>query len=364
MAKKEEIKVDMTTPTEPLQVEKIDVSVDANKPIVDIATPAKPVEKAVPTTDANRPYAVAPQAPQKSEVEQLQESYEAKQAINRGKESAINQAHEQERADAQRKQRNRQIVNSIADGLSAISNIVTTAHGAPDLGVGKTLMTAKAQERYDKAYKDAEDRRKEYLKIVREGNKEDLSNWYTQQKDAMAHRIKERETKVKEAEQKRKELQEKRLQAESEAKILLLNAKADEAEQKAIIAELYAAKTPEEVDLKLQEIRSRISKNNRSGRGGGSGSSSATKGNGFISVSTKIPLKNSDGSQRYDDYGRALFSGTTTTKLFYNTPEFKEYLLNNPDEARRLFGDNWEAMIANTNSSSNGSKTRRPNPMN
>lgn len=249
----------------------------ARTPNVSIATPTYNKEQIAQKIDADHTnpqkqvtdLQVTPTPP--SEADQLQSIYAAKQNENRKKEDAIIANQDEERKKAQRKQRNRQIVNSIADGLSAISNIVTTAHGAPDLGVGKTLMTAKSQERYDKLYKDAEDRRKEYLKIVREGNKEDLSNWYTMQKDAMTQRIKERETKVKEAEQKRKELQEKRLQAESEAKILLLNAKASKAEQDAIIAELYASKTPEEIDLKLQEIRSKIHKNNRSGSGGSGG---------------------------------------------------------------------------------------------
>jgi hypothetical protein len=301
----------------------------ARTPNVSIATPTynkEQVAQKIDADDANPQKQVTdvqdvnkganPTTP--SEADQLKAEYESKQALNRSRENAISQIHDRERADAQRKQRNRQIVNSIADGLSAVSNIVTTAHGAPDLGIGKTLLTQKSQERYDKLYKDAEDRRKEYLKIVREGNKEDLSNWYTMQKDATTQRIKERETKVKEAEQKRKEREEERKTKIGEIELQYKMGKLTEQEYKTELAKVQAEHADEYWDAK-------VGAENRRGRSSG-GSGGNSKGNGYITVNVKNPLLDENGNLIYDQQGRQLFGGYTTRRLYYNTPEYYEYM--------------------------------------
>lgn len=279
-------KVDLTTPTNPLQEQgkKIDVVVKDKpdyKPI-DRIPQQEDYRKQNPFQDKQSESII----PYKEEVESV-EPFDFNQAYKDAKNEVdmTRSLHDAEREGEERRQNNRRIMTAIGDGLSGLANIYFTSQGTPDLLKGAPSLTGKMQERYDKMRKDAETRRANYLKVVQEGADQKVENMYTRYKDELEAKRKEREIKVKEADQKRKELQEKRLQAESEAKILLLNAKASEAEQKAIIAELYAAKTPEEVDLKLQEIRSRINKNNRGGSGGSSGG-----GSGRGSSGSKGPL--------------------------------------------------------------------------
>lgn len=290
----------------------------ARTPNVSIATPKVQKFDAV---DAPTPK-VKPTEP--TSWQQFMDDYEAKQHNNAIQERAITQLHDKERQAQEKRQRSRQIINSIADGLSAISNIVTTAHGAPDLGIGKTLLTQKSQERYDKLQKTADDRRKDYLKIVQGGNRKDLESWLTAKKEERAAGDKERELKVKEAEQQRKDLQERRLQAESTVRTALLNAKVDIAEAEALVAELNAAKTPEMLDLKAREILSRIYKNNRTG-GSGSGSGSGGKGKNKKTVKIKKYKAKADGTLEKDYNGKPIPDGETTITIYEGTPEWDYY---------------------------------------
>ncbi len=55
-------------------------------------------------------------------------------------------------------QRKRQIIAAIGDGVSAIANLVATAHGAPSAYTGKNTMSERMKVNYDKLIKDREEK--------------------------------------------------------------------------------------------------------------------------------------------------------------------------------------------------------------
>lgn len=56
-----------------------------------------------------------------------------------------------------KRQRTRNIISAIGDGVSALSNLHFTTKGAPNMYDGKNTMTAASQARYDKLMKDYQD---------------------------------------------------------------------------------------------------------------------------------------------------------------------------------------------------------------
>lgn len=255
------------------------------------------------------------------------DDYEAKQHNNAIQERAITQLQDKERQAQEKRQRSRQIINSIADGLSAISNIVTTAHGAPDLGIGKTLLTQKSQERYDKLQKTAEDRRKDYLKIVQGGNRKELEDWLEMEKNKREQANEEREIAVKEERTKKDAMK-------AEAQALYYANKADREKWLALNAAAEAGDYEEFARLKKGLLQSQIDENeaqaDRANRGG-SGGSGNNKRKGFISI-----VKNDYKKEGWKN----IKVGSQTVKLYEGTPEFDEYMRNHPDEARKYYGSN------------------------
>lgn len=180
-----------------------------------------------------------------------------------------------------KKYRNRQIINAISDGISALSNLYFTSKGAPNVPMGETL-TGREKARYDKARSNAEARKSAYLKAMREEGAKEIGNWYTMKKDEL--KTKQEEAKLKLAEDK-----ENRLKLESDAKLILHEHKANEAQAKALIAAAQAGNAEEYQRLKKELIESQIKKNEKY-QPGGSGSKNYTKKKTIM-----IPIRNGLG---------------------------------------------------------------------
>lgn len=91
----------------------------------------------------------------KEERSQARESYSKQLNDLVAKGEGILNEYAKEAKDSQERNRKRQIVNSISDGLSALSNLYATTKGAPSAQLQSTTKTV--QERYDreKARRDA-----------------------------------------------------------------------------------------------------------------------------------------------------------------------------------------------------------------
>ena len=230
-----------------------------------------------------QPQAQPQQPTQKvDEFEQLQSEYNKKV---QGVTDAVNEAKREqdaERAKEAKRQRNRQIINSIADGISAIANLGGTVHGAPDMSAKSTL-TGKSAERYDKIYKDAEERRKAYLKVVQDQGNESVKNWYTMQKD----KLKAKQDAEKFELQKNKDARDE-IKAEVEAEkarlyLDYLQGRIDEQEWKTKTAEAEAKNAPTYYENRAKKAGYIAPRGNGGGsKGGGAGNYSAYSADGKL----------------------------------------------------------------------------------
>ena len=258
-----------------------------------------------------------PQQPKQKvdEFEQLQSEYNKKV---QGVTDAVAEAKSEqdaERAKEAKRQRNRQIINSIADGISAIANLGGTVHGAPDMSAKSTL-TGKSAERYDKLYKDAEERRKAYLKMVQDQGNESVKNWYTMQKD----KIKAKQDAEKFELQKNKDARDE-IKAEVEAEkarlyLDYLQGRIDEQEWKIKSAEAEAKNAPEYYKNRASKAGYIAPRGNGGGSKGGSG--------GRDYDIEYIYETNEDGSLKRDRYGRLIKIGSS-----------KRYVNNNSSSSNK-----------------------------
>lgn len=151
---------------------------------VDLTTPTNPLQE----------------QGQKIDVVESVESFDFNQAYKDAKNEVdmTRSLHDAEREGEERRQNNRRIMTAIGDGLSGLANIYFAAQGSPDMLKGAPSLTGKMQERYDKIRKDAETRRANYLKVVRESADQKAEDMYTRYKDDVAQRNKEKELSIKE----------------------------------------------------------------------------------------------------------------------------------------------------------------------
>ena len=187
--KKDENKVDLTTPTNPLQEQGKKINVEDTPPTED-----KPKVHINVGNDADEnPYVDKP-------IVKQQATYDMPDYTDyeNSKVRAAEIRQDLEREGEERRQKNRRIMTAIGDGLSGLANIYFTSQGTPDLLKGAPSLTGKMQERYDKMRKDAETRRANYLKVVQEGANQKVKDMYTRYKDDVAQRNKEKELSIKE----------------------------------------------------------------------------------------------------------------------------------------------------------------------
>lgn len=249
-------------------------------------------------------------APQVNSYDEIEKQYKTKQQELNQNVNDLAKKQDEERKKEAKKQRTRQIINSVADGVSAIANLVGTAHGAPNMYSEDNLLTAKSAARYDKYYTNAEARRNAYLQAMKTKGNEELSNWYTMQKDKLKADLEERKQRVNEA----KEI---RLKLTSDANLVLLSHKADEKKAQALIAAAQAGNADEYFRLKNELIESQIKKNEGEPKDTNKGS---------ITIHVKKPARNEDGSIKTDRNGRVQYEGYEKQELYFGTPEYEAYI--------------------------------------
>lgn len=275
--KKDNNKVDFTTPTNPLQEQgqKIDVVVN-DKPDYN------PTERIPQQEDYRKQNQFQNKQsesinPYKEEVESKTPAFDMQTMINdlNAREEEALKKNEEERKKESRYHRARAIISAIGDGLSGLANIYYTTKGAPDMLKGTTSMSAKQQERWDKIRKEREARREAYLKAVRDNNRESLKNAYTQWKDDRDY-----ELKVQQEERQKRQAEVKAMK--DEAMALYYANKADKEGYLALTKAAEANNMEEFLRLKNEVLKSQAKKNDaqaaNAGKSGGSGRSSGGSG--------------------------------------------------------------------------------------
>lgn len=126
----------------------------------------------------------------------------------------------EEKAAQQKRQRNRQIINAVGDGISALANLYYTNKSGVNAYDPSTSLTKAAKERYDKLLAQQREDEERYKELAYRSGAADIEMAYRRAKDAAADKRAEDEAGYK----KRKEDREV---AESNAKI-----KTEEAHQR------------------------------------------------------------------------------------------------------------------------------------
>lgn len=126
----------------------------------------------------------------------------------------------EDKAAQQKRQRNRQIINAIGDGISALANLYYTNKSGVNAYDPSTSLTKAAKERYDKLLAQQREDEERYKELAYRSGAADIEMAYRRAKDAKADALAEAEAGYK----KRKEDREV---AESEAKV-----KTEEAHQR------------------------------------------------------------------------------------------------------------------------------------
>ena len=107
----------------------------------------------------------------------------------------------QEEIEAERKkQRRNAIFAAIGDGLSALSNLYFTTQGAPSMDDGKTTLTGKMQERYDKLKSERDANSKfylnSYLNLMRQKRADETAEQNAQYKKSLIG-LRQQDTQMK-----------------------------------------------------------------------------------------------------------------------------------------------------------------------
>lgn len=126
----------------------------------------------------------------------------------------------EEKAAQQKRQRNRQIINAVGDGISALANLYYTNRSGVNAYDPSTSLTKAAKERYDKLLAQQREDEERYKELAYRSGAADIEMAYRRAKDAAAEKRADDEAGYK----KRKEDREV---AESNAKI-----KTEEAHQR------------------------------------------------------------------------------------------------------------------------------------
>ena len=126
----------------------------------------------------------------------------------------------EEKAAQQKRQRNRQIINAVGDGISALANLYYTNRSGVNAYDPSTSLTKAAKERYDKLLAQQREDEERYKELAYRSGAADIEMAYRRAKDAAAEKRADDEAGYKKR-------QEDREVAESAAKI-----KTEEAHQR------------------------------------------------------------------------------------------------------------------------------------
>ena len=193
---------------------------------------------------------------------------------------------EEERKKRERREKSAKIVSAVSDGLQALSNLFFTTRGAPNMYDHKEAsQLTPLQEKLEK------------LRAERQANADKYLQYSLKIGDAQNERAKT--LREMEAQQERAKLAREKAQREQEEhgwlaalqpdKLREQKGKADKAGYDADTAKVVADNDPELNELKKEEIKSRINKNNRQG------TISWVSGKGGKGATKRYPVFNADG---------------------------------------------------------------------
>ncbi len=103
----------------------------------------------------------------------------------------------EEKAEQQRRQRNRQIINAVGDGISALANLYYTNKSGVNAYDPSTSLTKAAKERYDKLLAQQREDEEKYKELAYRSGVADIEMAYRRAKDAAAEKRAEAEAKQK-----------------------------------------------------------------------------------------------------------------------------------------------------------------------
>lgn len=110
----------------------------------------------------------------------------------------------EEKAEQQRRQRNRQIINAVGDGISALANLYYTNKSGVNAYDPSTSLTKAAKERYDKLLAQQREDENRYKELAYRSGVADLEAAYKRERDAKADARAEVEAGYKKSEEDRK----------------------------------------------------------------------------------------------------------------------------------------------------------------
>lgn len=187
--------------------------------------------------------------------------------------AAIHLPTKEELAKERRRKKTDGIISALADGASAISNLIFTTQYAPDMYNAETSMVGKWKERYDKLKKDRDadaDRYLNYALTIGKLKDAQEAKEYQHGRDALADQIRM-------SQETRAQLKADRDAAMADLKMELMAGKITQQEAAARAKEIEAQYADQYWNARVQEVKSRTSKNNRwqpsTGRRGGGGGS-------------------------------------------------------------------------------------------
>lgn len=251
--------------------------------------------------------------------------------------AAIHLPTKEELEKERRRKKTEGIISALADGASAISNLIFTTQYAPDMYNPENSMVGKWKERYDKLKKDRDadaDRYLNYALTIGKLKDAEDAKQYQHGRDALADQIRM-------SQETRAQLKADRDAAMADLKMELMAGKITQQEAAARAKEIEAQYADQYWNARVQEVKSRTSKNNRwqpsSGRRGGGGgrpaehawrdkngnlhychSESAARSQAAANGGTYVTTPTVRTSTKPDKWGN---NQTTTTETNVSTPK-------------------------------------------
>lgn len=183
---------------------------------------------------------------------------------------AIHVPTKEELEKERRRKKTEGIISAIADGASAISNLIFTTQYAPNMYQQENSMTGKMRERYDRLKKERDadaDRYLNYSLMIGRLKDAKEEKEYSRGRNAL-------QDQIRMSQETRAQLKADRDAAMAELKMELMSGRISQQDAAAKAKEIEAQYADEYWKARVDEIKSRKSKNDRwqpsSGRGGGS----------------------------------------------------------------------------------------------
>ena len=241
-------KPDSTPKDEPTGLE--NVSVDNQEPYRPQNWQEAVADHFTPKPDDNPDEEAA--APQFGNMQDVIDFLEERKA-------AIHLPTKEELEKERRRKKTEGIISAIADGASAISNLIFTTQYAPDMYRHENSMTEKWKERYDKLKKDRDadaDRYLNYALTIGKLKDGQEAKEYQRGRDAL-------QDQIRVSQETRAQLKADRDAAMAELKMELMAGRIDQQQAAARAKEIEAEYADQYWAARVDELKSRKSKNDR-----------------------------------------------------------------------------------------------------